>query len=132
MNEVYLFEDEKAKYCGWAFTIKKLGNASVQPSDYAEIVGRLSSFGYVDCHYYEKDSLGKFHVHGIINLRKGFFRKHLKFMGFHLKLVELYDRQGWERYIKKDQVVPIPIPPIKQDLKNEFCSDVIFDKDFTV
>ena len=86
----------------WAFTVKKLGH-DVTTSDYAAVIELYRKFGFVDSHYYERDSVGKFHVHGIVQLRKGFLRKRLCLPGFHTKLVELYDRRGWELYILRDQ-----------------------------
>jgi len=95
--------DELAKNQSWAFTFKKLGNGYVLPKDYDYCIQILNRYGYVDCHFYEKDSKGKLHVHGIVQLRKGFMRKRLGINGFHMHLVEIYERQGWEKYILKDE-----------------------------
>lgn len=50
----------------------------------------------------EKDKQGRLHIHGIIYLKKGFYRKKLCMPNLHLKLVELYNKEGWEQYIHKD------------------------------
>jgi len=97
------YDCEVSPNAPWAFTVKKLGSEELSPTDYAEIIQHYHKYGFVDCHYYEKDSKGKMHVHGIILLRKGFMRKKLCAIGFHTKLVEMYDRRGWELYILKDQ-----------------------------
>jgi len=98
-----LVTDECANNMSWAFTFKKLGNGYVLPKDYDQVIRVLNRYGYVDCHFYERDSLGKLHVHGIVQLRKGFMRKRLAIQGFHMHLVEMYERQGWEKYILKDE-----------------------------
>jgi len=93
--------EQKAINTPWAFTVKKLGLGEVLVTDYISVMDVFRKFGYVDCHHYERDSLGKLHIHGIVLLRKGFLRKRLCVNGFHLKLVEIYNRAGWELYINK-------------------------------
>jgi len=102
-NMSELVTDECAINMSWAFTFKKLGNGYVLPKDYDQVIRVLNRYGYVDCHFYERDSSGKLHVHGIVQLRKGFMRKRLAIQGFHMHLVEIYERQGWEKYILKDE-----------------------------
>lgn len=87
----------------WAFTIKKLGSKDCTPDDYADIMDKFHKAGHISNHYYETDSLGKYHIHGTIELRKGFYRKMLCLQGFHVKLVEISNQSGWDRYIQKDQ-----------------------------
>lgn len=87
----------------WAFTIKKLGDDKVTIHDYIDIISRLNVYGYVKDVEQERDSTGKLHIHGIILLRPGFWRKHLCFQGYHTKLENMYDEKGWKRYITKDK-----------------------------
>jgi len=112
-----------AKNMSWAFTYKRLGNGFVLPKDYTQVIKVLSDYGFVDCHFYEKDSLGKLHVHGIVQLRKGFLRKRLAIHGFHCHFEELYDRNGWEYYIARDQNLFDPKfePPVIPSSTIEEC-----------
>lgn len=88
----------------WAFTIKKLGGeaSEVCEDDYINILDTFSKAGQVTHAIHETDPKGRLHVHGVILLRKGFYRKMLCLQGFHVKLDELYNESGWIRYIKKD------------------------------
>lgn len=85
----------------YAFTIKKLGKSVVSLKDYADIMSNMTNYGFVKCAEYERDSQGKLHVHGIVLLRRGFFRKKLCMQGFHVKLEYIYDENGWINYITK-------------------------------
>lgn len=42
------------------------------------------------------------HYHGIITIKKGFYRKRLEMKGYHIKLVEVFDIKGWVKYITKE------------------------------
>lgn len=87
----------------WAFTIKRLGLQDATFQDYAEIISGLNVYGYVKAVEHESDNAGKLHIHGIILLRPGFWRKHLCFRGYHTKLEFMYDEKGWIRYMTKDK-----------------------------
>lgn len=89
----------------WAFTFKKLGRENPTHDDYVPVIEVLQKYGLITHSSFERDSKGKIHVHGIVQLRKGFFRKRLEVCGFHLKLVEIYDQSGWESYINKNQMI---------------------------
>lgn len=92
----------KSEFIAFAYTIKALG-AVDGDHDYSLWFEKLKKFDIsVEYKIAERDSLGKVHYHGIIYLPKGFFRKRLMMKGFHIKLVELYDRSGWVKYIMKD------------------------------
>lgn len=93
----------KSDYISFAYTVKTLGSAEVTNADYEPFFERLKLLN-VHCEYKiaEKDSKGKLHYHGILYLKKGFFRKRISLRGFHIKLEELYDRKGWLKYIYKD------------------------------
>lgn len=93
----------KSNFISFAYTVKTLGKADVTEADYDPFFKRLDDFGInVEYKVSEKDSKGKLHYHGILYLRKGFFRKRICLHGFHIKLEELYDRKGWIKYIYKD------------------------------
>lgn len=85
----------------FAFTVKKLGGNTAKLEDYVPVVCHLRDFGFLKHIEYEYDSHGKLHIHGIIMLRRGFYRKKLCVQGFHMKLELIYDEKGWEDYIIK-------------------------------
>lgn len=95
------FEAINAPVRAYAYTIKSLGDEL--DADYDPFFKKLSYFNIsVEYKVKEFDKFGKSHYHGIIYLPKGFFRKRIIVKGFHLKLEELYNREGWIRYIHKD------------------------------
>lgn len=63
----------------------------------------------------EHDSKSRLHYHGVILIKKGFFRKRLMMPGLHVKLVEIYDREGWDLYCNKQQEEEIE-PPSPKDM----------------
>lgn len=96
-------EITKADLIAFAYTVKTLGASDCTEADYAPFFDKIAKFG-ITCEYKipEKDKNGKLHYHGILYLKKGFFRKRIMCKLFHIKLVELYDRKGWMKYIHKD------------------------------
>ncbi len=85
----------------YAYTVKSLGKDL--NANYAAFFARLLKFGIrIEYKVGERDSLGKWHYHGIIYLEKGFYRKKISLKGFHCKLVELHNKKGWVKYIYKD------------------------------
>lgn len=96
----------KSDTVAYGFTVKKLGKEQAEIEDYCAWFIHISKFKNVviEHHYPERDSQGKIHYHGVIYVPKTFYRKRLEFKGFHLKLEQIYDLQGWIRYITKDQL----------------------------
>lgn len=102
-EEVKLVEMVTSNQQAWAFTIKKTGRnlTDVKIEDYALIIDKFNKAGFIKDIAKENDSKGVLHLHGIILLRKGFLRKSICLNGFHVKLVEIYDENGWLGYITK-------------------------------
>lgn len=96
-------EIERSIDMPWAFTYKILGghDDEIVEGDYAPVRKELYNSGYVKHIRFEKDPKGRLHCHGIILLRKGFFRKKLKVHGFHCHLREVYDERDWIAYCDK-------------------------------
>lgn len=87
----------------FAYTIKILGTRDVTTADYDPFFTRLNKLSInVEYKVSEKDKLGKVHYHGIMYLSKGFYRKRIMINGYHIKLKEVTDKEGWLRYIHKD------------------------------
>lgn len=91
----------KSSTVAYGFTVK---DNRVDTTDYRSFFERCEKMGCPITHKYsELDSKGKLHYHGIINIPKGFYRKRLMVDGLHLKLVELFDHEGWLKYCQKAQ-----------------------------
>lgn len=94
-------EIERSTHIAFAYTIKNLGTDL--DADYSPFFTKLRKFGIKsEFNIKEFDSKGKAHYHGILYLQKGFFRKRIMIKGYHIKLKELQDRDGWVKYIHKD------------------------------
>lgn len=89
----------------FAFTLKFTNKPDCKPSDYRTLViDKWALMGIVFEEYtFEADKKGVCHVHGILKLKRHFYRKNLKAEGLHYKLVPLYREDGWLQYIRKDQ-----------------------------
>lgn len=96
-----VFECEQSKKTLFGFTVK---DNRQDVTDYDSFMDRAKRMECDIQEYYpEKDSKGRLHLHGIISIPKGFYRKKLMMSGLHLKLEEIYDIDGWRRYCKKSQ-----------------------------
>lgn len=97
------FELIKAVQEPYAFTVKKLGGEpqAVLFKDYEDVIDHYKKMGYIKDIDFEYDDQGRLHIHGIILLRKGFYRKKLCMKGYHIKLEQIYDEKGWLKYIHK-------------------------------
>jgi len=91
----------RSKLEPWAFTVKKLGSKLPSYEDYVPVIERYQSSGFIKQIEQETDSTGRLHLHGIILLRRGFFRKFMCVEGFHTRLDQIYNEKGWESYITK-------------------------------
>lgn len=91
----------------FAITIRKL-QAPREPLDYvqyhAHILKSNPTLRFTS-HVFEKNKNGHDggHIHGIIEIPTGYYRKRLCLTGYHVKLVKITDLKGWIQYMKKDQ-----------------------------
>lgn len=99
-------EQNKSEFVAWAFTVKvnKTLQAAPTKTEYIPFFDKLTRLGIeVECKYGEKDKRGHLHYHGILRIKKGFYRPRLHTKGMMVYLKELTDRKGWMKYIQKDQ-----------------------------
>lgn len=90
----------------WAVTIKSC-KAIPKLREYYDLMELWSQKGINFIKFvFEKDSKGKLHLHGSINLPAKYYRKSLFMRGFHFKLVHIYHEDGWDRYINKYSKCP--------------------------
>lgn len=99
----------------YAFTAKYNSKEKATYEQYNLLFDKWAKCGQIQKQIYEKDKCGRLHAHGIISLPKGFFRKKLSDIGLHYKLEEIYNIEGWNRYIMKEQYkVPHKLFPIQR------------------
>lgn len=55
--------------------------------------------------YFERDSKGHLHCHGIVSLPEKYYRKSLSYPGLHYHLDPIYNRDGWIAYMQKSQSI---------------------------
>lgn len=85
----------------YAFTIIDNRRDSVR---YPEFFDRLRENGCVVLDSAsELNKSRKLHWHGIVTIPKDVYRKGLCPVGFHMCLKNMYDKEGWEQYYKKDK-----------------------------
>lgn len=101
-------EINKSQYVSYCFTVKDNRKEQTDYSRFFSLWDKFEKEGYItmDCKYYEKDIHGRGHYHGIVAIKKGFYRKKMCPDGYHVKLDECYNRAQWVRYITKDQGTP--------------------------
>lgn len=94
---------KKSDKIAFGYSIKKLSGKTASPSDYEPFFQKLKKYN-IELEYKvsEFDKAGKLHYHGIVYLTKGFYRKRLICADLHLKLSEIWNKKGWEKYIHKD------------------------------
>lgn len=108
-------EIQTTDHRAFAYTVKdNRGRTSdVTEQTYDPFFDQLKHYR-IKCEYKvaEYDKKNRLHYHGIIYLKKGFFRKKICVKGLHVKLVEIYNKDGWEKYIHKDcEFINMPEEP---------------------
>lgn len=91
----------------YAFTLKVNNIRYPMPEDYQTWLdyAKIKQFTVIE-YYYEIDSIGKLHIHGIASAKRNFYYKSLKQKGIHQcikQLPEAIDLHRWSQYIKKDK-----------------------------
>lgn len=114
----------------YAFTIKciKSGISSTE----GELCGTMYAMalfhkGHVSEYYFEKDSLDRLHLHGIMQARKGILLSRFKKAFWHIHLDYLktdQDIKNWQSYIKKDDISFIDFMANLRAGNNPFTEDI--------
>ena len=93
----------------YALTVRKLAK-NAQQDDYKVFLQACEDYApLVEVHkiVYEKNhQRGGVHMHGLISLCEGFFRKNLCIRRFHVNMSELKSPEAlarWDRYMNKEQ-----------------------------
>lgn len=100
------YDCQNSEFKAMAFTLKKLRdpkNATLE--NYSDVLQKWMDMGLkIEAAEFERDSKGILHIHGIVVMRKNFYRMRMKTTDYSLKLRDVYDKSGWIAYINKDKV----------------------------
>lgn len=107
-DEEGTFVYDQGEYIPLAYTVKKIIQSpnEVDWSEYVQVISSWEKFGnHVRVYnpYYEYDSQNILHIHGIMLVKKNFYKKRLQIKGFHVYTTDIYDLEKWKEYITKDQ-----------------------------
>lgn len=130
-------ETIQSSHKAYAYTVRC--NTGEKAASYAPFFNKLKRMRIqVEYKVKEVGSCNVEHYHGVIYLLKGFYRKKLVTPGFHLKLVEIYNKDGWIKYIHKENPPPSDkqinemLDEKEQERDQEFseeCSEEYIDDD---
>lgn len=105
MNSEFTYDS--GEYLCLSLNIKKTGSRYVELTDYTELLAewkeRFGNNVIIEDFITENDSLGKLHLHGIIYVRKNFYKKRLYKTGFHIYCTDMYNKDQWIQYMLKSQ-----------------------------
>lgn len=97
----------------YAFTLRKVGKRPVDIYGvYAAKLGEFEDLGLsVTNNVFEHK--GGVHVHGVMQVPKGFKLRRIRVRGWRIQLDEIYDMAGWQAYLAKEQILrePDDTPP---------------------
>lgn len=98
---------DSGEYLCLTLNMKKTGGRDVLLTDYTEVLAnwkdRFGNNVLIEDFITEKDSLGKLHLHGIIYVKKNFYKKRLYTPGFHITSSDMYCKEQWIQYMLKQQ-----------------------------
>lgn len=103
-------EIQKSQVRSYGYTLRKVKDPGAVTRDmYAKHIERLSKLQGVSFEGVPVYELASgLHCHGVVRIPKGLDTKRLRFRGWHFKLEELYDPQGWYLYLNKGQEDLLP------------------------
>jgi len=102
----------------FALTVRKQAKVTEQvtEADFDPIIKRMGKklMRYVFENDKTKDHK---HLHGIVELPKGYFHGHLMIRGFHTHFEPIFNLEGWVKYMEKDS-----------ELRNKTSFDLIIQE----
>lgn len=89
----------------WALTVRCNEKMDATEQDVLEFISNMQRKGAIIKDLVFEHDNGKtykgIHAHGIVELKKGFYRKSFAMDGYHYQLKEIFDLNGWLQYINK-------------------------------
>lgn len=108
---------EPSEFKAICFTAKKnSGNAEdVTEDSYGPLILHWEKHCHVHPPYYEKDSKGRLHMHGILMVKKGFYKKRLQCTGFYVFTTDCQHLEQWLNYCAKADPMYILVKQLRQE-----------------
>jgi len=105
MEENCYFKYDSSDFMNLAFTMKKLSEINNTEQYYNDIIKHWSEKHGAVCvaMQFEFDKIHKLHAHGIITVRKHFYKRKLQIQGCYIYITDIYDIDKWKSYINKQQ-----------------------------
>jgi len=98
---------ENPTHRSYACTIRRTKDPDkVVRLDYVNHMSKLQSKGvtFRQINFEDNRQHGGCHLHAVAKLPDGFNFKQLRIRGWNLRLVEIYDEEGWKKYCEKDEL----------------------------
>lgn len=93
---------ESSEYKSYGFTVRANSSNRADYSPFFNLIAKFKNHVTLECKYEEYGKHDWLHYHGVLAIKKRFYRKRLVIPGFHLKLEEIYNIKGWHKYITKE------------------------------
>jgi len=105
----------------FAFTLRRTNlKKGVCEDDYTLHIYKFENHGCKLIDYSFEKTAG-LHMHGILEIPLQFdYQKRMRIRGWNMKIVELFDSDGWKQYYLKDQIT---------DLQNRISHEIEDDDD---
>lgn len=100
-NEKFMYDP--SEFQAYAFTVKKLGNDEISIEDYrSNVLNKWARLAVqVQEPYFEEDSKGKLHMHGVFYARKNYYRRKLTVQGYYVYITDIWNLDKWLEYCSK-------------------------------
>jgi len=98
-----------AERTSWAFTLRKTSTKKGQPTqgDYDDHIIKLIANTPVSQTKWCFERKGGLHMHGILEIPRGYNMLKFRVRGWKIHLEEIYDLIGWHAYMAKEQLIKI-------------------------
>jgi len=113
-------EIEDSKVDSWAFTLRKTTTKRGVPTeeDYHNHLAKISRSTTCFVREYVFEQTKGLHMHGVLEMHRTVNMKYFRVRGWKLHLERIWNLDGWQRYIMKEQLIKdsLSVPPLKKSL----------------
>jgi len=96
---------DSGEYQALAFTVMKHGKDCSIEDYQSNVLNKWSRLAVqLEEPYFEQVSVdSKLHMHGVLYVRKGYYKKKLQIPGYYVYVTDIYRLDTWLEYCKKSQ-----------------------------